>query len=249
MEIVIVEDEKPAARYLTRKIEDLGYQVKQQLNSVTEARIWFAQNPNPDLVFLDIQLSDGISFEIFDSVQISSAIIFTTAYDEYALKAFKLNAIDYLLKPIDPEELEFAINKFKNSSIKNNISITSLKALLQIDNAQKTFKERYVIKVGQQMKIIEVKDVICFYSENKSTYLRNFEGRDYILDCSLENVEDDLNPNEFFRINRKFIINRNSISEILLFSNSRLKLKLNNYTHDDLIVSREKVTDFKNWIN
>lgn len=127
MEIVIVEDEKPAARYLARKLEALGYSVKQLLHSIHEAKLWFAQNPNPDLVFMDIQLSDGLSFEIFETIDLKSAIIFTTVYDEYALKAFKLNSIDYLLKPIDPEELTFAINKFNTTSLKNSISISGLK--------------------------------------------------------------------------------------------------------------------------
>lgn len=249
MEIVIVEDEKPAARYLARKVEALGYSVKQLLYSVHEAKLWFVQNPNPDLVFMDIQLSDGLSFEIFETIDLKSAIIFTTAYDEYALKAFKLNAVDYLLKPIDPEELEFAINKFKNSAQKNAISLDGLKSLLHLVDVIKNYKERFVIKVGQQMKIIDIKDIKCFYSENKSTYIKTLENRDYLLDCSLESLEKDLNPKDFFKINRKFIIQRHSISEILVFTNSRLKIKLIHYTNDDLIVSREKVSEFKNWIN
>lgn len=249
MEIVIVEDEKPAARYLARKVEALGYSVKQLLYSVHEAKLWFVQNPNPDLVFMDIQLSDGLSFEIFETIDLKSAIIFTTAYDEYALKAFKLNAVDYLLKPIDPEELEFAINKFKNSAQKNAISLDGLKSLLHLVDVIKNYKERFVIKVGQQMKIIDIKDIKCFYSENKSTYIKTLENRDYLLDCSLESLEQDLNPKDFFKINRKFIIQRHSISEILVFTNSRLKIKLIHYTNDDLIVSREKVSEFKNWIN
>ncbi|UYW00347.1 LytTR family DNA-binding domain-containing protein [Flavobacterium agricola] len=249
MEIVLVEDEKPAARYLARRLEALGYPVTKQLHSVAEAVAWFTTNSHPDLIFLDIQLSDGLSFEIFDQVQITSAIIFTTAYDEYALKAFKLNSIDYLLKPIDPEELSFALAKFKQNSIANSISIASLKQLLQVNESSKTYKERFVVKIGQQIKIISVADVLCFFSENKATYLKTLENRDYLLDGSLETIENELDNKNFFRINRKFIIQRAAIADIHLFSNSRLKVSLKNFISEHLIVSREKVSEFKQWIN
>nr|WP_317632765.1 LytTR family DNA-binding domain-containing protein [uncultured Flavobacterium sp.] len=249
MEIVIVEDEKPAARYLTRKLENLGYTVKQQLHSVNEAIEWFSNHPNPDLVFLDIQLSDGLSFDIFNEIELKSALIFTTAYDEYALKAFKLNSIDYLLKPIDPDELAFALKKFEQTNQQQHLSVNELKNLLISTTQTKKYKERFVVKIGQQIKIIEIGEVLCFYSENKATYLKTIDNRDYLLDFSLENIENEVSLTDFFRINRKFLVHRKSISEITIYSNSRLKLNLTNFKADDLIVSREKVNDFKLWIN
>ena len=249
MEIVIVEDEKPAARYLARKLESLGYKVKQQLHSVAEAKLWFKQNASPDLVFLDIQLSDGLSFEIFDAIDLKSALIFTTAYDEYALKAFKLNAIDYLLKPIDPEELKFALNKFEQIKNQQQVSITELKKILFKQAEIAKYKERYVVKIGTQIKIIEISDILCFYSQNKATYIQTFQNRNYLVDCSLETIENEINRDDFFRINRSFLVARNAISDISLFSNSRLKLNLKGFKNNDLIVSREKVSDFKQWIS
>ncbi|MEC4117666.1 LytR/AlgR family response regulator transcription factor [Myroides phaeus] len=248
--IVIVEDEKPAARSLERKLEKLGYSTAMKLTSVEEAVQWFGSNKEPDLIFLDIQLSDGLSFEIFEQVDLNSAIIFTTAYDEYALRAFKLNSIDYLLKPIQEDELANAIQKFQS----NRTAIFGFNEQLNLfkqfmtNSSQPEYKERFSVKIGSQLKIIQLKEIMCFYSENKATYIKTIEDRNYLLDLSLEEIEKILNPNLFFRINRKFIIELNSIKEINTYSNSRLKISLQKYDNDDLIVSREKVNDFKKWI-
>ncbi|MTG98316.1 MULTISPECIES: LytR/AlgR family response regulator transcription factor [Myroides] len=247
--IVIIEDEKPAARSLERKLEKLGYFPNAKLTNVEEAIEWFGSNKEPDLIFLDIQLSDGLSFEIFEQVKVNSAIIFTTAYDEYALRAFKLNSIDYLLKPIQADELEQAIQKFKN----NKQAIFGFNEQLSmftqfLSNNVIEYKERFVVKIGMQIKIISTTDIMCFFSENKATYIKTNEGRNYLTDYSLEEIEKHLSPNDFFRINRKFIISLVSIHEIHAFSNSRLKVNLKNFDDDDLIVSREKVNDFKKWI-
>ena len=251
MKIIIIEDEKPAARLLQRKVEKLGYTVNQMLHSVEEALIWFQNNQQPDLIFLDIQLSDGLSFEIFEKVNISSAIIFTTAYDEYALRAFKLNSIDYLLKPIDEDDLELAIAKFKKHFQSNNIATFDFEAIkrLLVNPIEKEYKTRYSVKIGNQIKIIPTENAVCFYSENKGTYLYSNEKREYLLDVSLENIEAELNPNDFFRINRKYVIALKAIEEIQLYSNSRLKLILKNFTSEEIIVARERVSDFKAWIN
>lgn len=248
--IVIVEDEKPAARSLERKLEKLGYSTAMKLTSVEEAVQWFGSNQEPDLIFLDIQLSDGLSFEIFEQVEINSAIIFTTAYDEYALRAFKLNSIDYLLKPIQEDELANAIQKFQS----NRAAIFGFNEQLNLfkqfmtNSSQPEYKERFSVKIGSQLKIIQLKEIMCFYSENKATYIKTIEDRNYLIDLSLEEIEKILNPNLFFRINRKFIIELTSIKEISIYSNSRLKISLLKYDNDDLIVSREKVNDFKKWI-
>ncbi|MDK2771108.1 MAG: LytTR family DNA-binding domain-containing protein [Flavobacterium sp.] len=250
MNIIIIEDEKPAARLLQRKVEKLGFAVNQMLHSVEEAIHWFTINQHPDLIFLDIQLSDGLSFEIFEQIDIKSAIIFTTAYDEYALRAFKLNSIDYLLKPIDEDELETAILKFKNQFQKNTISTLDFEAIkrMLVNPVQKEYKERFSVKVGNQIKVISIDEVECFYSENKGTYLHTLDNRDYLVDNSLEVVESELNPKDFFRINRKFIVPLKAIKEIQMHTNSRLKLILPTYKADEVIVARERVKEFKDWI-
>lgn len=248
--IVIIEDEKPAARSLERKLEKLGYSSMINLSSVEEAVVWFGSNKEPDLVFLDIQLSDGLSFEIFEQVHINSSIIFTTAYDEYALRAFKLNSIDYLLKPIQEDELKQAIDKFQNNRTAIfgfNQQFDLFKQFMSTSNAVE-YKERFAVKVGAQIKIILRSEIVCFYSENKATYVQTTEGRNYIIDYTLEELEKMVDPVDFFRMSRKFIVSIHSIKDIYSYSNSRLKLNLVNLESEDLIVSREKVTDFKKWI-
>lgn len=250
MNIIIIEDEKPAARLLQRKVEKLGLQVNQMLHSVEESIDWFKSNAHPDLIFLDIQLSDGLSFEIFENVTINSAVIFTTAYDEYALRAFKLNSIDYLLKPIDEDDLEIAINKFKSRNIAvPNLSLDfeMIKKML-VNPIDREFKKRFTIKLGQQLKMVTIDEIECFFSENKGTYLHTFDGRNYLIDQTLEQLETELDPKEFYRVSRKFIIPMKAIKEIQLYSNSRLKVILPTYKEDEVIVSREKVSDFKNWL-
>ncbi|WP_423820506.1 LytTR family DNA-binding domain-containing protein [Salinimicrobium sp. TIG7-5_MAKvit] len=248
MQAVIVEDEKPSARRLQRMLENLGVKVRTTLHSVEEARDWFLENQHPDLIFLDIQLSDGLSFEIFEDIEIKSPIIFTTAYDEYALQAFKLNSIDYLLKPIDDEELAAAVKKFQNNHQKRgvNVSFNELKSLLNISGSD--FKKRFSIQVGQHLKLIDVSEVVCFYSENKASYLHTSGNRSYLLDGSLDKLEPELDPEKFFRVSRKFIIAMEAIEDILTYSNMRLEVKLKNYNEEQIIVSRERVKDFKDWL-
>ena len=250
MNIIIIEDEKPAARLLQRKLEKLGFIVNQMLHSVEESIAWFESNKHPDLIFLDIQLSDGLSFEIFDKIEIKSAVIFTTAYDEYALRAFKLNSIDYLLKPIDEDDLEIAINKYQSQNHKPQIQqfdFEQIKRML-INPAEKSYKTRFTIKIGQSLKVITIDEIECFYSENKGTYIHTIENRNYLIDGTLEQLETELNTKNNFRISRKFIIPLKSIKEIQVHSNSRLKIILPTYKDDEVIVAREKVQDFKNWI-
>lgn len=255
MTTIIIEDEKPAARLLQRKLEKINIEVGVMLHSVEEAIDWFSKNEHPDLIFLDIQLSDGLSFEIFEKVDIKSAVIFTTAYDEYALKAFKLNSVDYLLKPIDEDDLEVAVLKFKD---RFHFSKTTGKESMQFDFEQikkmlsnpfeKTFKKRFTVKIGQHLKVISTDEIECFYSENKGTYIHTFDNRNYLMDSTLEVLEQELDTKDFYRISRKFIIPLKAIKEIVMYSNSRLKIVLPSYKEDEVVVSREKVSDFKNWI-
>ena len=254
MTTIIIEDEKPAARLLQRKLEKLQINVTVLLHSVEEAIEWFLNHPHPDLIFLDIQLSDGLSFAIFEAVEIKSAIIFATAYDEYALRAFKLNSIDYLLKPIDEDDLEIAVNKYKSrvpEKAPENPSLAldfeAIKRMLT-NPFEKNYKKRFTLKIGQHLKVISVDEIECFYSENKGTYLHTFDNRDYLLETTLEVLEQELDPAAFYRISRKFIIPLKAIKEIVVYSNSRLKIILPTYKAEEVIVSREKVADFKNWI-
>ncbi|RAR70102.1 LytR/AlgR family response regulator transcription factor [Flavobacterium aciduliphilum] len=251
MKIVIIEDEKPAARLLQRKLEKLGWHVSQLLHSVQEAVAWFSEHRHPDLIFLDIQLSDGLSFEIFDKIPIQSAVIFTTAYDEYALRAFKLNSIDYLLKPIDDQELECAIKKYQSiatSKINMPLDFEAIKQMF-LQSTQKVYKKRFSIKIGNQLKMIPIEDIECFFSENKGTYIHTFENRDYLIEYTLEQLESEVDATTFFRVSRKYLISLHAIREIQLHSNSRLKVQLKSFSEDEIIVSREKVHDFKNWLN
>ncbi|MDE0535887.1 LytR/AlgR family response regulator transcription factor [Tenacibaculum sp. L6] len=251
MNVIIIEDEKPAARRLNRMLAELNIEVQQMLHSVEESINWFQNNEHPDLIFLDIQLSDGLSFEIFEEVTVKSAIIFTTAYDEYALKAFKLNSIDYLLKPIDEDELRVAVDKFKEyQPLQSNIhvNINDIRKLL-INPVDRKYKKRFTIKVGQHLKIINIEDIECFYSENKATYIHTNSNRNYLIDNSLEYWQEQLDPEQFFRVNRTFVVQINAIKDIVSYTNSRLQLKLESYNNSEIIVSRERVKDFKNWIN
>lgn len=249
MKTLIIEDEKPSARRLKRMVESLGLEVTQLLHSVEASIEWFQNNTHPDLIFLDIQLSDGLSFEIFEAIEISSSIIFTTAYDQYALKAFKLKSIDYLLKPIDPQELEDAVNKFESNQQHSKIKLDYEALESLIYRNQKTYKKRFTTKVGQHLKVVATSEIECFYSENKGTYFHNINHRNYPIDFALDQLEALLDPKQFYRVSRKFYVNINAIKDIIDYSNSRLQLKLHHYADTEIIVSRERVKGFKEWLN
>jgi len=249
MKVVIIEDEKPAARRLSRMLNDLDIQPIAMLHSIEESINWFLENKQPDLLFLDIQLSDGLSFEIFDEIEVKSAIIFTTAYDEYALKAFKLNSVDYLLKPIDTDELKNAIVKYQKIHVAKKLNTITNKQLKELifPNTNK-YKKRFTVKICQHLKLISTASIECFFSENKATYFCTINNRNYMIDDTLEELESKLSPETFFRVSRKYFVNINAIKDIISYTNSRLKIVLNNYNETEIIVSRERVKDFKNWI-
>jgi DNA-binding LytR/AlgR family response regulator len=248
MNCLIVEDEQAAAERLVGLIKkfDQSINITGIVQSVKNAVGWLNSNKAPDLIFMDIQLADGLSFEIFEQTIVKTPVIFTTAYDEYALKAFKLNSIDYLLKPIDPGELKNAINKFKENNPPKEIQAQVFDSI--IHSLTKKYKNKFVMLAGEHIKVFTTEDIQCFYSMEKSTFLQNHSGRDYAINYSLDQLEDLLDPAQFFRINRKFIVSFSAISDIISYSSSRLKVKLNSYESDDLIVSREKVQDFKKWL-
>ena len=250
MKVIIIEDEKPSARRLQRMLANLQIEAKTMLHSVEESIAWFSENPHPDLIFLDIQLSDGLSFEIFEALEINSAVIFTTAYDDYALQAFKLNSIDYLLKPIDEDDLAKAVEKYKTRVPMQKsvvIDFDEIRKML-VNPLDRVYKKRFSIKVGQHLKLIAADDIECFYSENKGTYAYTSDGRNYLLDVSLEQLEPDLEPKVFFRVSRKFFVNVDAIKDMISYTNSRIQIKLKTFNEQDIIVARERVKDFREWL-
>lgn len=246
---IIIEDERPAARRLQKLLSNYHISLKATLHSLGESQEWLDANPDPDLIFLDIQLSDGLSFELFKNRKINSSIIFTTAYDEYALKAFKVNSIDYLLKPIDKKELKSAIEKYENQHQKQQFDFQNIRSLFEEKLQNKAYKERFTIKVGEHLKVFEVSEIDGFLSKHKTSYLLTKQGREYPLEKSLEEIDGLLSPKHFFRINRAFILHINAIKDIISYSNSRLRIILNHELDEPLIVSRERVKDFKTWLD
>jgi len=248
MNCIIVEDEKVAAHKLVGLIKryDSSIDISEIVQSVKNAVQWLNTHQAPDIIFMDIQLADGLSFEIFEQTIVKTPVIFTTAYDEYALKAFKVNSIDYLLKPIDYGELKNAVDKFKESSTPKEIPVQVFDSIMQ--SLTKKFKNKFVMNAGEHINVFTTEDIQCFYSMEKCTFLQNNSGRDYAINYALDQLEDILDPARFFRINRKFIVSSLAIKDILSFSNSRLKVKLNSNESEDLVVSREKVQDFKKWL-
>jgi DNA-binding LytR/AlgR family response regulator len=248
MNCLIVEDEKVAAERLVGLIKkyDPSIDIIEIVQSVKNAVQWLNTHQAPDLIFMDIQLADGLSFEIFEQTIVKTPVIFTTAYDEYALKAFKVNSIDYLLKPVDLNGLKNAIDKFKENNSPKEIPAQVFDSIMF--SLTKKFKNKFVMNVGEHIKVFTADDIQCFYSLEKYTFLQNNSGRDYAINYTLDQLEDLLDPAQFFRINRKFIVSFSAISDIISYSNSRLKVKLSSNESDDLIVSREKVQDFKKWL-
>lgn len=250
MKVLIVEDEGIAADRLTQLLNQIDNEIVilDHLDSVKSVVHWFANNSAPNLAFFDIQLADGLSFEIFEQAAIDCPIIFTTAYDQYAIKAFKVNSVDYLLKPLVESDLKNALDKFNKQNQPNQtIDTAALMNMLQQQN--KSYKERFVIKVGEHLKSVMTEEVELFLSENKATYLLSKQDNKFIIDFTLDQIKDMIDPKSFFRINRKYLIHVNSIKDIITYSNSRLKLELNHFNAEDLIVSREKVAQFKEWLD
>ncbi len=248
--ILIIEDEIPSSRRLEKLLKSLSGEINiiAKLDSIEDSVKWFKENEEPDLAFFDIQLADGLSFSIFDQVNIECPIVFTTAFDQYAIKAFKVNSIDYLLKPINPEELKVAWEKFQKTG-NDNLKLEKIVSAFNSINQRKNFKERFLIKKGDQYLYINHDEVAYFFSESSLTFLVDKHGGKCIFDENLDALQDKLDPHHFYRINRKFIINESAIKKISNYFNGRLKLELNPHSEQEVIVARERVVDFKNWLN
>lgn len=253
MNVLIVEDELPTRRLLTDMVLKArpNWQIAGTTGSVEETIEWMDKNPGPDLIFMDIQLSDGSSFEIFDKTDIKSLVIFTTAYDEYAIQAFKVNSIDYLLKPINQKKLEAAIEKFERlyqtATPTPELDYQALKEMLTSED--QNYRSRLITNVVDGFKKIDVKDIAWLVSSNKITSAVTFDGHDHVVDFTLDKLEKELDPKYFFRANRQYILNIEAIRKVENWFNGKLVVKTHPDIKEKIVVSRERAKNFKDWIN
>lgn len=250
MKVLVIENEKPAADKIIRQLKniDKSIVILGVAESVEEAVNRLQLKPEPDLILMDIQLDDGLCFEIFEIIDIDTPVIFTTAYDEFTLKAFKVNSLDYLLKPVDDEMLEAAIKKFKKLYSENDPFKRDFKLLL--NEFRNQYKSRFLIKIGERYRSVPNADINHVHIIERCVLLCDHQGKDYGIDYSLDQLQTLLDPRKFFRINRECIVNIEAISLMHSFSSSRLQLTLKGYDKsEEFVVSRDKVTEFKRWID
>ena len=255
IKVLIIEDEIPAQRLLKETLQeiDIKTEVIGCLNSIKSAVDWFQNNPHPDIVLLDIQLSDGLSFEIFKQVNIESSIIFTTAYDEYAIQAFKVNSIDYLLKPVEKDELQTAFEKYYQYNTQfihdqnSNIDFKELASLIKSEKPN--YRKRFLIQSNESFFHLPVEDIALFYSMQGITFAVTFEKREYPVNFSLGNLKDQLQPDNFFKINRQFIVNIDAIKRVHSYFNGKLKLEIKPSHAEDVIIGKDKAASFKRWMD
>ena len=250
MTAIIIEDESIASRRLASLVGELapGLQIVGQLTSVENGTAWFAQNELPDLIFLDIQLNDGYGFDILDQLEEHPPVIFTTAYNEYAIRGFKYNGLDYLLKPIERDALRTALHKFRKNntgtSLRESSNISELKKLFA-----KEYKRRFMVKVGNHFNTFKVEEIAYFKSHEGLIFLHTHAGQEFPIEYSIDQLEDILDPVQFFRINRKFMVSVQAVEEIHTYFNSRLLLRLQPKSEEQVIVSRERTSNFKRWLD
>ncbi len=251
MKVLLIEDEEAAAARMEKLLRQLdpAITILAVTDSIESSVNWLKQNPAPDLIFSDIHLADGSSFEIFKEVEITAPIVFTTAFDQYALEAFKVNSIDYLLKPVKPAELEKSLEKWKKLHAQPKVPVIDYNQLLKaLKPVQNNFQKRMVIRYGPHIKTVEVDDVAYFFTQEKVAFLCTFEGKKLPVDATLDELEHLLDPAVFFRINRQFIINVKAIGSMISYSKSRVKVELNPPSEIETIVSTERSATFKNWL-
>ncbi len=253
MKALIIEDESLAAERIGSLLKKYNpsFEIVGIIDSVEEALKWFDEFPMPDLLIADIHLSDGQSFEIFKKINITSPVIFITAFDQYAIQAFKVNSIDYLLKPVSMAELTSALDKLiKYKSGMNRVSSIDLGSLLRsIKDFQKSYKTRFLVKFGDHIQFKLLDEIAYFYADDKLVFLVTVENKKYLIDYTLEELEDLLDPNIFYRLNRKFIIKLDSFKDIRIYSKNRLQVFLKPHYDNEIYVSRDKVASFKSWLN
>lgn len=249
IKVLIIEDENLAHEYLQDLLRKSNYEIEiiGRADSVKNAIKWLLKNPVPELIFMDVDLGDGLCFEVFEVIDIECPIVFTTAYDEYAIQAFKVNGIDYLLKPFELSELNQALDKFSRlvpESVKTSEEILTTGKLLT-----RAYKERFIIKIGDHLKTLPVRDIVFFMSRDKATYAVTGDGRNYLIDYSLDNLEDLIDPSSYYRINRQYIILDEAILDIVAITNSRLQLNLKGSKEKNIVVARDRVQAFKAWLD
>ena len=255
MRVLIIEDEIPAQRLLVDLLNsmELDIEIVGCLGSVRESVNWFKQNPHPEIVLLDIQLSDGVSFDIMKEVNIESLIIFVTAYDEYAIRAFKVNSLDYLLKPVEAQELEEAFQKYDNYSKKfiqaKNLDTNYDELVSAIKNSLPEYRKRFLIRSDESWFQVPVEEIAYFYSLQKITFAVTFRKKEYPVDFSLENLKEQLDPDLFFKINRQFIVNLNAIYRVHSWFQGKLVLELNPAPEEKPVVGKDKAAVFKRWMD
>ncbi len=252
MRVLIIEDEAPAFRRLQKILDEVrpGIEIVEVIDSVEESVKWFNNHNQPDLIFMDIQLSDGISFEIFDQVEIVKPVIFTTAFDDYMLKAFKVNSIDYLLKPIKTEELALSLEKYEQMlTMFNRGQSTNLNDLIQhIRLDDKKYKNRFLVKQGDKMLSVETNDIGYFYTRNGIVYLVTNSGKKHLIDHTLDDLTNLLDPDDFFRANRQYLIRFSLIQGVHKYHKGKLLIETTVLTEDQITVSEEKSSSFKKWL-
>jgi DNA-binding LytR/AlgR family response regulator len=250
MRVLIIEDEGPAANRLTKLLKTIHDEIEviDRLDSIDTAVRFLQTTNNIDLIFMDIQLADGLSFDIFQQTQVKAPVIFTTAFDQYTLRAFKVNSIDYLLKPIDEKELEQAVDKYRLLYDKKDIAFSDkiLKMMQEMNNTK--YKERLLIKRGQQLSYLKTERMAYCYADGKLCYAVDFQNNKYLLECNLSDLEEQLQPNKFYRINRQLLVNIDAVTKVHTWLGGRLKLEINPTTTAETIVSRERVNGFKEWL-
>lgn len=248
MKVIILEDETRAANLLERCLAKVAPEmcVLAKIESVRDGVKYLQTNPEPDLIFSDIQLADGLSFEIYKQVAVHCPIIFTTAYDHYAIDAFQTNGIDYLLKPIEEERLRQAIEKAKRFS--PGLTLEKLFPILN-PTSEKVYKSRFMVKVGEKIKSIPVEEILVFFSQEKASFIRTRDAHTFCIDYALDQLETMLDPERYFRINRKYMVSIDACTNILAWTNSRLRLKIEGIDAPDIIVARERVAEFKMWLD
>lgn len=246
MRVLLIEDELPAARQLSKLILQSrpSYQLLETLDSVESAVKWFRTFPSPDLVFMDIQIADGLSFDIFRQAEVKSPVIFTTAFDQYAVQAFKVNAVDYLLKPVDPEDLTKALDRFESRRMNATLDLNTLSKFFQPES----YKERFLVKNGQHFTFLQTSDVAFFRSSDGLTQAVSLQGKKHFVDHTLDELDRLLDPRSFFRISRNMTLHLQSIRKIHPHLNGRLKLELSPESPEEVMVSRERAGAFKSWL-
>jgi two-component system, LytTR family, response regulator LytT len=252
MNILILEDEKLASEKLEKTLLEVepASHIVATLQTIAATLEWLKNNPHPDLIISDIRLLDGLSFEIFEKVKIEKPVIFTTAYDQYAIKAFEVNSIDYLLKPVQKEKLKASLDKFRNLSAKPSPGHIDYQEVLKLLRAAPTeYKSRFMVRLGQKIIALPADKIAYFFSESKLTYIVSKDGKRYPMDQPLEELTGLLDPRIFFRINRQYIITFESIAEIHPYFKGRIKLLLHPKTDDDVVISSERTPEFKSWID